>query len=120
MLCRPAGYDWIQASKPAVEDARTLNPGVLYEYQKPQDHSGNVDRGADTDDDGYREMTRDSEDVPFERRMSESQIGHDRISEDDHRLESVDEHSTLDHTDENDRAHRESTASSPEDTIPIS
>jgi hypothetical protein len=34
LLCRPAGYDWIEASAFKTEDARTLNPGVLHEYRR--------------------------------------------------------------------------------------
>ena len=33
LLCRPEGLDWIEASEYATEDARTLNPGVLYEWE---------------------------------------------------------------------------------------
>lgn len=28
MLCRPAGYSWIEADQPAMEDRRLVNPGV--------------------------------------------------------------------------------------------
>ena len=34
LLCRPAGFDWIEASEPAYLDGRLINPGTLCEYER--------------------------------------------------------------------------------------
>jgi hypothetical protein len=34
LLCRPAGIDWIEASRPYYLDGRLINPGVVCEYQR--------------------------------------------------------------------------------------
>lgn len=37
LLCRPAGFDWIEASKPHELDGRLINPGVMCEFQQRVD-----------------------------------------------------------------------------------
>jgi hypothetical protein len=53
LLCRPAGFDWIEAGEPQYRDLRLINPGVMCEYRGRMDgdHDGDVIVVGDDHDD---------------------------------------------------------------------
>ena len=51
MLCRPAGYSWLDASGVATEDRRMVNPGLEGRWGgRPSGEEGEGERGREGKD----------------------------------------------------------------------